>query len=61
MLRNLASFGQLPACLRVMYAQVTGGKQRSSAQRYEKCVFSSTVDLVRPKTKDKWLKVIHDA
>ena len=43
------------------YAQVTGGKPRSSAERYEKCVFSSTVGWVRPKTRDKWLKVSHDA
>ena len=32
-------------------------RPRSSAKRYEKCVFSSTVGLVRPKTRDKWLKV----
>ena len=43
------------------YAQVTGGKPHSSVELYEKCVFSSTVGLVRPKTRDKWLKVSHDA
>ena len=43
-----------------MFAQLTGGKPRSTAERYEKCVFSGTVSLVRPKTRDKWLKVSHD-
>ena len=43
-----------------VYAQVTGVKPRGSAERYEQ-FFSSTVDLVRPKTRDKWLKVSHDA
>ena len=33
-------------------------KQCSSAERYKKW---STVGLVRPKTRDKWLKVSHDA
>ena len=33
----------------------------SSAERYDKCFFSSIVGLVRPKTRDKWLKVSHDA
>ena len=41
--------------------QVTGGKLRSSAERYEKCIFSNIVGLVRLKTRDKWLKVSHDA
>ena len=41
--------------------QVTGGKPRSSAERYKKCVLSSTIGLVRPKTRNKWLKVSHDA
>ena len=31
------------------------------AEGYEKCVFSTTVGLVRLKTRDKWLKVSHDA
>ena len=30
------------------------------AERYIKYVFSSTVGLVRPKTRDKLLKVSHD-
>ena len=42
------------------YAQVTGGKPRSSAEHYEKCVFSSTVGWVRPKTIDMLVKVSHD-
>ena len=41
--------------------QVTGGKAHSSAECYKKCVFLSTVGWVRPKTRDKWLKVSHDA
>ena len=41
--------------------QVTEEKPRSSAERYEKCVFSSTVGLVSPKATNKWLKVSHDA
>ena len=49
---------QLPACLRVV---VCAGNWRESAERYEKCVFLTTVGLVRPKTRDKWLKVSHDA
>ena len=43
------------------YVQVTGGKPRSSAECYAKCIFSSTEGLVRLKTRDKWLKVSHDA
>ena len=31
------------------------------AERYVKCVFTSDVGLVRPKARDKWLKVSHDA
>ena len=37
------------------------GNWSSSAERYEKCVFSSTVGWIRPKTRDMWLNVSHDA
>ena len=39
-------------------SDITGGKPRGSAERKREV---STVDLVRPKTRDKWLKVSHDA
>ena len=42
-------------------SRVTGGKPRSVAERYKKCVFSSILGWVRPKTRDKWRKVSHDA
>ena len=41
-----------------MYVQVTGGKQRSSAEHYSKCFFFG---YCRLKTRDEWLKVSHDA
>ena len=42
--------------------QVTGEKPRSSAEHYEKCVFFEyCIGLVRPKTRDKWVTVSHDA
>ena len=50
-------FLQLPACLQVV---VCAGKPGGHTEGYKKCGFSSSVGLVRPKTRDKWLKVSHD-
>ena len=57
-LRNRASFWQLPACLRVV---ICAGNWRETTQQCWTLREVRTVDLVRLKTRDKWLKVSHDA